>query len=76
MYYLVERRVGLGDVVRGSGDTRGLRKLWEEGKVGVGGRVRSLVLERLRMNERAEIVGRWQQVCLHTSSDVDWGRRC
>jgi hypothetical protein len=41
---------------------RSWRRRWEEGKVGVGGRVRSLVLERLRMNAEAGVVGRWQEV--------------
>lgn len=69
MYYLISRRLGLKDAVAGvnlaggEGSSGGLKKVWEEGKVGVGGRVRSLVLERLRMNDRAGVVGRWQQVC-------------
>lgn len=53
--------MGLKEALDGSDG--GLRRQWEEHKVGIGGRVRSLVLERLRMNERAGIVGKWQEVC-------------
>jgi ubiquinone biosynthesis protein COQ9 len=60
MFWLVSRRLGLKEALDGSDG--GLRKQWEENKMGVGGRVRSLVLERLRMNERAGTVGKWQEV--------------
>jgi ubiquinone biosynthesis protein COQ9 len=40
----------------------GLKTSWDEGKIGVGGRVRSLVLERLRMNAESGVVERWQEV--------------
>jgi ubiquinone biosynthesis protein COQ9 len=52
-------REGLKGAVEGD---EGLRRKWEEGHVGVGGRVRGLVLERLRMNVREGIVGRWTEV--------------
>jgi ubiquinone biosynthesis protein COQ9 len=51
--------IGAGESGIGAG---GLRRQWEDGKVGVGGRVKSLILERLRMNAEAGIVGRWQEV--------------
>jgi hypothetical protein len=70
MFYLVQRRLELKEVVAGSGEggLEGLRQEWEERKIGVGGRVRGLVVERLRMNARDGIVGRWQEVCLYASS--------
>jgi ubiquinone biosynthesis protein COQ9 len=58
LFYLVQRRLALKDAVT----SEGLGKEWEERKVGVGGRVRGLVVERLRMNARLGIVGRWQEV--------------
>lgn len=61
MFWLVSRRLGLKEALDGSDG--GLKRQWEEQKVGVGGRVRSLVLERLRMNERAGVMARWQEVC-------------
>ena len=61
MFWLVSRRLGLKEAL--DSNDGGLRRQWEEHKVGVGGRVRSLVLERLRMNERAGTVGKWQEVC-------------
>ena len=61
IFWLVSRRLGLKEALDSSDG--GLRRQWEEQKVGVGGRVRSLVIERLRMNERAGIVGKWQEVC-------------
>lgn len=63
MYYLISRRAALKDVVEGEG---GLKRVWEERKIGVGGRVRGLLIERLRMNERMGVVGSWQQACFHT----------
>jgi ubiquinone biosynthesis protein COQ9 len=52
-----------GDAIGEKGvGVNGLRKQWDDGKVGVGGRVRSLVLERLKMNAEAGIVERWQEV--------------
>jgi ubiquinone biosynthesis protein COQ9 len=59
LFYLAQRRLALKDAVAGEG----LLKTWDEGKVGVGGRVRGLVLERLRMNAKFGVVGRWQEVC-------------
>jgi ubiquinone biosynthesis protein COQ9 len=61
MFWLVSRRLGLKETL--DGNNGGLKRQWEEQKMGVGGRVRSLVLERLRMNERAGTVGKWQEVC-------------
>lgn len=46
---------GLGD--------GGLQKVWDDMGLGVGGRVRALVLERLRANSSEGVVGRWQEVC-------------
>ena len=64
LYHLVRQREGLKERidkdVEGEGKT--LRTLWEERKVGVGGRVRALVLERLKGNVEAGVVGRWQEV--------------
>jgi hypothetical protein len=64
MFWLVSRRLGLKETLNGSDG--GLRSQWEQQKMGVGGRVRSLVLERLRMNEKAGTVGKWQEVCYAT----------
>jgi hypothetical protein len=61
LFHLVQRRLELKDAVA----SEGLSRAWEERKVGVGGRVRGLVVERLRMNARMGVVGRWQEVCLH-----------
>ncbi|KAE9972444.1 hypothetical protein EG328_004975 [Venturia inaequalis] len=43
------------------GDAGGLRRVWDDMGLGVGGRVRGLVLERLRANGREGVVGRWQE---------------
>jgi hypothetical protein len=66
MFYLVQRRMALQGVVKGEGEhgDAGLQQVWDDMKLGVGGRVRGLVLERLRMNCREGVVGRWQEVCL------------
>jgi ubiquinone biosynthesis protein COQ9 len=66
LYHLVTQREGLKNVVNEgalTGEGRSLREVWEEKKVGVGGRVRGLVLERLRGNAESGVVRRWQEVC-------------
>ena len=50
MYYLVTQRLGLKDRIQ-----------FPDEKIGVGRRVRSLILERLRANADAGIVARWQE---------------
>lgn len=64
MFYLVSRRLALKGVVNGEEAEGGLSRAWEDGKVGVGGRVRSLILERLRLNAEAGVVQRWPEVCV------------
>lgn len=49
-YHLVTQRIGLKDRVQ-----------FADGKIGVGRKVRSLVLERLRANADAGVVPRWQE---------------
>jgi len=61
LFYLVQRRLALKNAVNGEDETGGLRQIWDERKIGVGGRVRGLVLERLKMNSRAGVVERWQE---------------
>ncbi|KIW05582.1 rpsU-divergently transcribed protein [Verruconis gallopava] len=64
LYHLVLQREGLKDRVDGessAGEGKSLREVWEQGKVGVGGRVRSLILERLKGNVESGVVGRWQE---------------
>lgn len=58
MYHLQTQRLGLGHRVQFPAP--------EEGKkgMGVGAKVRALVLERLRGNVEAGVVGRWQEVSL------------
>lgn len=48
----------------GSVDGKSLREVWEQGRMGVGARVRGLVLERLRGNVDSGVVGRWQEVLM------------
>jgi ubiquinone biosynthesis protein COQ9 len=63
LYHLVQQREGLKiRIDEEKVDGGSLRRRWEEGKVGVGGRVRGLVLERLRGNVESGVVGRWQEV--------------
>jgi ubiquinone biosynthesis protein COQ9 len=62
LFYLVQRRMALQGAVNGEGNA-GLQQVWDDMKLGVGGRVRGLVLERLKMNSRERVVGRWQEVC-------------
>jgi ubiquinone biosynthesis protein COQ9 len=59
-YYLVTRRLALQDLV--NDPETGYAKQWAENKVGVGSRVRTLLLDRLRMNGKAEIVHKWPEV--------------
>jgi hypothetical protein len=66
LYHLVRQRETLQDVVNTealTGEGRPLKEIWEERKIGVGGRVRGLVLERLKGNVESGVVGRWQEVC-------------
>jgi ubiquinone biosynthesis protein COQ9 len=66
LYHLVRQREGLKEKVEGeslTGEGKSLREAWEERKVGIGGRVRGLVLERLRGNVESDVVRRWQEVC-------------
>jgi ubiquinone biosynthesis protein COQ9 len=62
MFYLVNKRLQLKERVDGVEGREGLRRFWDESKMGVGGRVRGLVLERLKMNVESGIVPRWQEV--------------
>jgi len=55
MWHLTTQRLGLKDRIQ-----------FIEGQEGVGRRVRALVLERLRGNVDAGVVGRWQEVRLIT----------
>jgi ubiquinone biosynthesis protein COQ9 len=59
IYYLASKRLALHDVVNGE---NGYAKSWEEGKPGVGSRVRTLMFDRLRMNGEAGITKRWPEV--------------
>ena len=58
-FYLMTRRLALQDTVNGE---NGYAKSWYENKTGVGSRVRTLLLERLKMNEKAGIISRWPEV--------------
>lgn len=51
LYHLVTQRLALKDRVQ-----------FVDEKLGVGRKVRSLVMERLRANAEAGVVGRWQEV--------------
>jgi len=68
LFWLASRRAKLAGVVDGEGE--GLRKRWDEGGLGVGGRVRALVQERLRMNAVAGVVPRWTEVRLLSLVEV------
>lgn len=69
LFWLGRERGRLAGRVGGDGGDGGLRKVWDDMGLGVGGRVRGLVLERLRANGREGVVGRWQEVC---SSLLSW----
>jgi ubiquinone biosynthesis protein COQ9 len=58
-FYMVTKRLSLQDSVDGD---HGFAKVWDEQKVGVGSRVRSLLLRRLQMNQEAGIIKRWPEV--------------
>ena len=58
-FYLVTRRLALQDTVNGE---NGYAKSWNENKTGVGSRVRTLLLERLKMNKEAGIINKWPEV--------------
>jgi ubiquinone biosynthesis protein COQ9 len=69
LYHLVRQREALKDRIDGGVEGKRLKDVWEERRVGVGGRVRGLVLERLRGNVESGVVGKWQEVCIkHQSS--------
>jgi ubiquinone biosynthesis protein COQ9 len=59
VFYLMNRRLALKDVVNGE---NGYAKVWRENEVGVEARVRSLLLERLRMNDEFGVVEKWTEV--------------
>jgi ubiquinone biosynthesis protein COQ9 len=59
LYYLASKRLALHDVTN-SGN--GYAQTWQDGKPGVGSRVRTLMLDRLRMNGEAGVVKRWPEV--------------
>lgn len=63
LFWLGRERMGLAGRVNGNDANGGLQKVWDDMGLGVGGRVRALVLERLRANSREGVVGRWQEVC-------------
>lgn len=63
LYHLVRQREALKDRIEDGGEGKRLRDVWEERKVGFGGRVRGLVLERLKGNVESGVVGKWQEVC-------------
>lgn len=55
LYHLKTQRLGLGERIRVPE---------EEAFVGVGRKVRALVMQRLRGNAEAGVLGRWQEVCM------------
>jgi ubiquinone biosynthesis protein COQ9 len=59
VFYLMTRRLSLQDTVNGES---GYAKAWTESKTGIGSRVRTLLLERLKMNEKAGVIKRWPEV--------------
>jgi ubiquinone biosynthesis protein COQ9 len=59
VFYLMTRRLALKDAVNGD---EGYGKVWRENEVGIGARVRSLLLERLRMNDEFGVVEKWPEV--------------
>jgi ubiquinone biosynthesis protein COQ9 len=59
VFYLMTRRLALKDAVNGED---GYAKVWQENEAGIEARVRSLLLERLRMNERFGVVEKWTGV--------------
>jgi ubiquinone biosynthesis protein COQ9 len=60
-YYLMTKRLALQNSVNGE---NGYAKTWAENKIGVGSRVRTLLLERLNMNAKAGIVKKWPEVSI------------
>lgn len=59
IFYLMTRRLALHDLVAGQ---KGLAEVWTESKTGVGLKVRTLLLHRLRMNQEAGVVSKWSEV--------------
>ena len=59
VFYLMTRRLALKDAVNGE---EGYAKVWREDEVGIEARVRSLLLERLRMNDQFGVVEKWTEV--------------
>jgi hypothetical protein len=62
VFYLMTRRLALKDAVNGE---EGYAKTWRDNDVGVEARVRSLLLERLRMNDEFGVVEKWPEVRPH-----------
>jgi ubiquinone biosynthesis protein COQ9 len=58
-FYLMTRRLALKDAVNGE---EGYAKVWRENEVGIESRVRSLLLERLRMNDEFGVIEKWPEV--------------
>jgi len=58
-FYLMTKRLALQDSVNGE---NGFAKSWAEQKTGIGLRVRTLLLERLKMNEKSGVVKKWPEV--------------
>jgi ubiquinone biosynthesis protein COQ9 len=58
-FYLMTKRLSLQSSVDG---VDGFARTWDEHKIGVGSRVRSLLLRRLQMNQEAGIIQRWPEV--------------
>lgn len=62
LYHLVRQREELKNRLDAGEEGKTLRSVWDERKVGVGGRVRELVLERLKGNVESGVVNKWQEV--------------
>jgi ubiquinone biosynthesis protein COQ9 len=60
-YYLMTKRLALQNSVNGE---NGYAKIWAENKIGVGSRVKTLLLERLNMNAKAGIIKKWPEVSI------------
>lgn len=58
-FYLMTRRLALKDAVNAE---EGYAKVWREKEAGIESRVRSLLLERLRMNDEFGVVEKWPEV--------------
>ena len=62
VFHLASRRLQLKERVDGGERNGGLQRYWSESRMGVGGKVRGLVLERLCMNIESGTVPCWQEV--------------